>query len=64
MKVKMKRLKAAAPNRSTALWQTLELTKYEARVLACETENLLSMANGDTSGSIIGSANIAIEIID
>lgn len=43
-------------------WQTLILSKYEAHILAKQTEDLLSMANGDIDGVCIGGANIHIEL--
>ena len=45
-------------------WQTLILSKYEARILAKQAEDLLSMANGDINGMCIGGANIHIELED
>lgn len=43
-------------------WQVLILSKYEAGILAKQTEDLLSMANGDIDGVCIGGANIEIEL--
>ena len=47
-----------------SIWQILILSKYEARILAKQTEDLLSMVNGDITGICIGGANIKIELED
>jgi len=43
-------------------WQTLVLSKYEARILAKQAEDLFAMVNGDINGICIGGANIEIQL--
>jgi hypothetical protein len=57
--MKLKREKSEITGSS---WQILILSKYEAQVLAAESENLAKMANGEYQGTCIGGANIELKL--
>ena len=60
-KAKAMKIKKEKDERGST-WQTLILSKYEARILAKQAEDLFAMANGDIDGMCIGGANIHIEL--
>ena len=45
-------------------WQELQLTKYEARVLAENKKKLEQMGTGEISGVCIGGADIELVIVE